>query len=1153
MPEALVNPADAGSAPWWERTPAGTPVLLALVKLVRAGSSREWKELPETEELRRRAQFSSGVEFVADKMGAAQPLQWQGDGVMLCFKGDERKSAIVRALEASEAIRERLIVDLSMQVRIAVHAAVIPWNPAIEKLAHPEIDLCERLERITPTNGIAVTEAVYLTLSEMEQRRFALLGMLAQQDEVAAYVFPPSLSDRKDPEAFRPGDELMLWEAFRRYVSSPEVRRLRYVGFPLQKKQPPSLDIREVFIPPQARLRTQLEPFMPEVSRLLGGSGLSEQTLEVGGSSKKLKPPVLLEPITQLVRRQRSLVVLGDPGSGKTTVLRWLAVVAAAGPLSWAEHLGHSERLLPLMISVGRLAEIRERLGSVGSVIDALAVYFHDRNVGGEEELRGFLARTLEAGECLVLLDGLDEVRSEARSSMLRWLESFCGRFSRNRFVASARVVGYSGFSLPDGMETTLGPFNDEQVRRYAWAFERACRRWENDGIPDELGADRESGKLLEALFRNQRLRDLARNPFLLSALVLIHRAEGQLPRHRVQAYEIFSRTLCETWSNARRIVAGESETRSIRYEEEAIPILGELALRMHEEWPVGAAPEAFVIQILSEAIRVRDGGTPREAERSAREFLERAGKEVQILLERGAGQWGFLHLTFQEFFTAVGLLSSERFEEVAFEHLFDARWEEVLRLGVGYMALIQKRSQATQRFIRQVLEYQERGDRRYVTELLRRQVHLAALLASEAGDTLPLKRQEEIAGAVAEWNQHMPDEIVEPLLRELALTDFKECLLDVLISQLQSQEEWTRSRAVFALGELGGDRAQLALLQSVPDTSWWVRSALCQSLRKLDTPESIDALATLARKAEHGIRMPALISLFYSDKPRAHEALASVARDPDPEVTGSFIIVLSMMSYFMRTFGKQLSDFIEPAALDELLQRGLDHQEEVIQSSTSQVLLFYKGEELLANAEVQGDEHAASVLQLLDLMSPDSEVSTDSLESAELAVRAVAAARLAHSKDERGLSTLIDMSGSAPPEMRHALFTVMGMIDDERVVAVLFAAASDSDPNVRASALSSLGRLKPSGSEDLMIRFLRDPDPKVRASALTGLGAMESPAALKPLIQIARKASTLNERQDALKVLWKLSVKGIGDSKEKATTARKKSPKKRPTTRKRT
>src|SRR5262249_2082447 len=145
--------------------------------------------------------------------------------------------------------------------------------------------------------------------------------------------------------------------------------------------------------------------------------------------------------------------------------------------------------------------------------------------------------------------------------------------------------------------------------------------------------------------------------PFLLSAFALVHRAEGRLPRHRVQAYELFARALCETWAEARRLVAGEPASKTIAYEEEALPILGELALAMHRRYPAGAAPEAFVVEALAKALGERRDVSSEEAHRAARAFLDRAGHEVQLLLQRGAGEWGFLHLTFQEFFTAAGLL----------------------------------------------------------------------------------------------------------------------------------------------------------------------------------------------------------------------------------------------------------------------------------------------------------------------------------------------------------------------------------------------------------------------------------------------------------------------------------------------------------------
>jgi predicted NACHT family NTPase len=125
----------------------------------------------------------------------------------------------------------------------------------------------------------------------------------------------------------------------------------------------------------------------------------------------------------------------------------------------------------------------------------------------------------------------------------------------------------------------TLHPFTDGQVRRYVESFTRAYRMWE-EKWPDATAETTEAAQLLDAIQQNPRLAALARNPFMLAVLALINRAEGRLPRHRVQFYAIFARALCETWAHARRIVARAPE-KVVAFEEEAIPILGGLARAM--------------------------------------------------------------------------------------------------------------------------------------------------------------------------------------------------------------------------------------------------------------------------------------------------------------------------------------------------------------------------------------------------------------------------------------------------------------------------------------------------------------------------------------------------------------------------------------------
>lgn len=877
MLEPPPDPASPEARPWWERTPAGEPVLLAFVRISRAPRALGTKLSEWMGGLLQRSRYVAGVEYIAASSGAAQPLWWQDEAVTLFFKGDEQRPAVGHAFSVAQVLLERMLADLALPVRLAVHAAVVPWAPEGGTPVHPELEWHERLVEDAPPNVIVLSEDVYLALPRPERDKARLLGVGRHRPELPVYVFPAQAShvDETSPLV----REVALREALRRYANEKEIRRLRYVGFPLQKKQPPSLDVLDVFVAPDVRLGTVglLPGAAIEAVELLRRGEALEQGLHgllamaPFQGRRSVEPPA--KSFGETFARHRALVVLGDPGSGKTTVLRWLAVVASGGPLWLAEKTGVAERLLPLMVSVGRLAEVRRALGGAPSVEEALARYFEDREVGRAVDLRELLERHLAEGSCLVLLDGLDEVDAQEREEVLRWLEGFVARYPANRYVVSSRQVGYPGFALQGRVEVVLGPFKEEQIRRYVTAFNRAYLCWES-GSPDDAGADRESKKLLDALLGNARLRGLASNPFLLSSLVLIHRAEGQLPRHRVQAYEVFARTLCETWGNARRLVAGTGARRDIRYEEEAIPVLGELALAMHRRWPAGVAPEEFLIDTLSRVIEERNGVGEEEARSAAREFLRRSAQDVQLLLERGPGQWAFLHLTFQEFFAAVGLHSQERFQEEALEHLLDPRWEEVVRLGVGYMALIQKRAEKTRLFIEAVLDHRLEGERRWLTDVLFRQVPLAALLAADAGDVLRASTRERVEQALGDWMRRMPPEAVEPVARELALTDFRGPLVDLLTRALAEGDWRVQLKALYLLQRIEAVESVDALRTAERDASPLIRLAAAWALHALKGRPDTGPLLELCRHRDVLVQVGALLVLGLVDRAKASELL---------------------------------------------------------------------------------------------------------------------------------------------------------------------------------------------------------------------------------------------------------------------------------------
>src|SRR5947199_5138300 len=112
---------------------------------------------------------------------------------------------------------------------------------------------------------------------------------------------------------------------------------------------------------------------------------------------------------------------------------------------------------------------------------------------------------------------------------------------------------------------------------------------------------------------------------------------------HRVELFELCAMTLIDTWVKAK----GQSTHFS---KNDLIKILRPLAFWMHQHPAVGAIPgeelhEQIVQQLIARSINEYD------ATKLAEQFLEIVRGKTGILVERGKESYGFLHLTFEEYF----------------------------------------------------------------------------------------------------------------------------------------------------------------------------------------------------------------------------------------------------------------------------------------------------------------------------------------------------------------------------------------------------------------------------------------------------------------------------------------------------------------------
>lgn len=398
-------------------------------------------------------------------------------------------------------------------------------------------------------------------------------------------------------------------------------------------------------------------------------------------------------PLHDLVRDRPFLVVLGDPGAGKSTLVRKVMLALAEGQ---ASELGLGDAWLPIFFPVAAFAEARGR-GNLAP-LDYLRDYYRGRN---QPDFTPLFERALLAGRALVLMDGLDEVR-EDRLAIVRCLEDFIHAWDApgNRFLATSRIAGYDDAPLDDALFTraTVREFDDDDIRDFAgkWsmAFERAGSPELSPTDPDlRRRADERANELVQAVFANAGVTGLARNPLLLTILALIHNQGTRLPDRRVDLYRLCVEALAETWNRARGLAGREIEVYlgDEKIDERfVVNLLGPAALWIHEENPGGIVAERDLAHQLAKTLAETDGLPLGKARRLAEDFIQLVNRETGLLQERGHRLYGFLHLTFEEYLAARALLESATVEDADAEihrRASDPGWREVLRLALSSVA----------------------------------------------------------------------------------------------------------------------------------------------------------------------------------------------------------------------------------------------------------------------------------------------------------------------------------------------------------------------------------------------------------------------------------------------------------------------------------
>ena len=457
---------------------------------------------------------------------------------------------------------------------------------------------------------------------------------------------------------------------------------------------PRGIRVTEVFIPPIVR---ECEQFLPRAMELpkelqrrlrqqeaLDGTELQEDELSSLFRTYLDQSP---QPMLELLAdpSQRKLVVLGDPGSGKSLLLQYLV-------LAWADAndplLGDDP--LPLLIELRDYASRRAK-GEVSGFLDYL---------GRSESLRWQLNPEaldywLRHNRTQVLLDGLDEVFDpQLRQEVTTAIHRFADDYPDAQIVVSSRLIG---FQHERWRQEGFRPFMLQELDKEQ--RDLFLRRWHQLAYDDESKGERKRASLQQAIQQSPAIQQLAGNPLLLTLMAILNRSHQELPRDRYELYSQCARLLLHQWKTDLAFEASPELAQAHLDGKDKLGLMKRIAWTLQAGADGAAGNLVNLIEenllecTLSEGLEGIPGLRP---DRAARALIEQLLGRNFMLCFMGGGNYAFVHRTFLEYFCAEAIVDRFNVEQTLtldalkteiFGHWPDETWHEVLRLVAGRIA----------------------------------------------------------------------------------------------------------------------------------------------------------------------------------------------------------------------------------------------------------------------------------------------------------------------------------------------------------------------------------------------------------------------------------------------------------------------------------